>query len=65
MAEIFLKGEKTLWEKEKFVTLSNFSFYHSVYKRPVLQTHKILGLFWKGLRSIYIIFCEYFLVEQG
>ena len=31
---------KTLWEKEKLLVTSNFSFSHSVFKRPVLQTRK-------------------------
>ena len=32
--------QKTLWEKEKLLVTSNFSFSHSVFKRLVLQTHK-------------------------
>ena len=42
--------EKTLWEKEKLLVTSNFSFSHSVFKRLVLQTHKNQGLFGKGLK---------------
>ena len=34
------KGLKTLWEKEKLVFMSNFSFSHNVFKRLVLQTRK-------------------------
>ena len=41
-------GRKTLWEKEKLIVTSNFSFSQSVYKRLVLQTHKKQGLFGKG-----------------
>ena len=40
---------KTLWEKEKLLVTSNFSFSRSVFKRPVLQTCKNQGLFGKGL----------------
>ena len=40
---------KTLWEKEKLLVMSNFSFSRSVFKRPVLQTRKNQGLFGKGL----------------
>ena len=49
MAESSPKGHKTLWEKEKLLVTSNFSFSHSVFKKFVLQTHKDQGLFGKGL----------------
>ena len=52
MAESSPTGEKTLWEKEKLLVSSNFSFFHSVFKRPVLQTRKNQGLFGKGLKVI-------------
>ena len=42
---------KTLWEKEKLLVTSNFSFSCSVFKRLVLQTRKNQGLFGKGLRN--------------
>ena len=42
-------GRKTLWEKEKLLVTSNFSFSHCVFKRLALQTFKIQGLFGKGL----------------
>ena len=42
--------EKTLWEKEKLLVTSNFSFSHSVFRRPLLQTRKNQGLFGKGLK---------------
>ena len=38
-----------MWEKEKMLITSKFSFSHSVFKRPVLQTRKNQGLFGKGL----------------
>ena len=49
MAESSSSGKKTLWEKEKLLVTSNFSFSHSVFKRLVLQTCKNQGLFGKGL----------------
>ena len=44
--------KKTLWEKEKLLVTSNFSFSHSVFKRPAQQTRKNLGLFGKGLSNL-------------
>ena len=38
-----------MWEKEKLLVTSNFSFSHIVFKRHVLQTRKNQGLFGKGL----------------
>ena len=49
MAESYLNGKKTLWEKEKLLVTSNFSFSRRVYKRLVLHTGKNQGLFGKGL----------------
>ena len=49
MAESYPNGQKTLWEKEKLLITSNFSFFRSVFKRLVLQTCKNQGLFGKGL----------------
>ena len=49
MTETSPNGLKTLWEKEKLLVTSNFSFSRSVFKRLVLQTPKIQGLFGKGL----------------
>ena len=43
------KQVETLWEKEKLLFRSNFSFSHSVFKRPLLQARKNQDLFWKGL----------------
>ena len=42
---------KTLWEKEKLLVSSNFSFSHSVFKRLVVQTRKNQGLFGKGFTT--------------
>ena len=44
-----LKWKKTLWEKEKLLVTSNFSFSHSVFNRLVLQARKNQRLFGKGL----------------
>ena len=41
-----------MWEKEKLLFESNFSFSHSVFKIPVLQNRKNQGLFWKGLITL-------------
>ena len=49
MAGLSPNGYKTLWEKEKLLIMSNFSFSHGVFKRFVIQTRKNLGLFGKGL----------------
>ena len=49
MADSSPNGKKTLWEKEKLLVTSNFSFFHSVFKRLVLQTRENQGLFGKGL----------------
>ena len=51
MEESSSDGWKTLWEKEKLLITSNFSFSHSVFKRHVLQTRKNQGLFGKGLNG--------------
>ena len=49
MAESSPNGNKTLWEKEKLLDTSNFSFSQSVFKRLALQTGKKQGLFEKEL----------------
>ena len=41
---------RKLWEKEKLLITSNFSFSHSVFKGLVLQTRKIQGFIRKGLK---------------
>ena len=51
MAESSPNGCKTLWEKEKLLVTSNFSFSHSVFKRLVLQTRRNQGLFGNGLNQ--------------
>ena len=43
------KGEIALY-------MSNFSFYHSVFKRLALQTRKNQGLYGKGLKMEFIFF---------
>ena len=49
MAESSPNRKKTMWEKEKLLVRSNFSFFHIVFKRLVLQTCKNQGLLGKGL----------------
>ena len=51
MAENSSNMKKTLCEKEKLLVSSNFSFYHSVFKRLVLQTRENQGLFGRGLHA--------------
>ena len=46
-----------MWEKEKLLVTSNFSFSYIVFKRHELQTRKNQGLFGKGL-SIYKLTCS-------
>ena len=43
-----------MWEKEKLLVTSNFSFSHSVFYRFVLQALKDQGLFGKGLTNYYL-----------
>ena len=52
MAESSLKERKTLWEKEKLLVTSNFSFFHTVFKRFILQIRKNMGMLGKGLKGI-------------
>ena len=51
----FSERIETLWEKKKLLVTSNFSFSHSVFKRPVLQTGKNQGLFEKGFTIYHTI----------
>ena len=51
MAESYPNGLKTVWEEEKLLVTSNFSFSHSVFKRLVQQTRKNQDLFEKGSLS--------------
>ena len=53
MAERSPNRKKTLWEKEKLLVTSNFSFSHSVFKRLVPQTRENQGLFGKGILSVW------------
>ena len=48
MAEGSRKGWKTMWEKEKLLVTSNFSFSLSVFKRLVQQTRKTTGIVWES-----------------
>ena len=55
MAESYQNGQKNLWEKEKLLVTSNFSFSHGVFKALVLLTGKNQGLFGKGLKRYILI----------
>ena len=44
---------ETVWEKEKLLIMSNFSFSHTVFKRLELQTRKNKCLFGKELNTLY------------
>ena len=52
MAESYPNGQKTLWEKEKLLVTSNFSFSHSVFKRLVSQGRQKESLCGNGLRIL-------------
>ena len=43
------------WKKDKLLVMSNFFFFHSVFKRLALQTHENQTLFGEGLK-----YCETF-----
>ena len=45
----FVENGGKLSEQIENTVTSNFSFFHSVFKRLVLPTHKNQGLFGKGL----------------
>ena len=49
MAKSYSNGLKTLWEKEKLLITSNFSFSHIVFKRPVSQGRQKVSLCGNGL----------------
>ena len=51
MGESSPNGKKALWEKEKLLTTSNFSFSYSAFKRLVQKTLENKGLFGKGLTA--------------
>ena len=51
MAESYPNRQKTLWEKEKLLVTSNFSFSHSVFKRLVSQGRQKVSLCGNGLRG--------------
>ena len=42
---------KTLWEKEKLLVTSNFSFSHIVFKRPVIKGTYKQGLVWETVNT--------------
>ena len=48
----YLIQKKALWEKEKLLVTSNFSFSHNVFKSCLLLMHQNEYLWSKGLRAI-------------
>ena len=54
-----------MWEKEKLLATSNFSFSHSVLKRFVLQTSKTQGLFRKLLIYRSTLLCPILIFFSG
>ena len=53
-----------MWEKEKLLVTSNFSFSHSVFKRLVLQTRKNKGLFGVGLSLALSLVLDHPFIKQ-
>ena len=45
---------KILWQKEKFLIMSNWPFCHSVFKRCLLQMHQIATASWKRLKLLIL-----------
>ena len=45
------EGLKTLWEKEKLLVTSSFSFSHRGFERLVQQTGKKPGLVWERVNT--------------
>ena len=54
---------RKLWEKEKLLVTSNFSFSHSVFKRFVSQGRQKVSLCGNGL--IYFFFFLLFFLQQA
>ena len=50
--KVIKTGRKTLWEKEKLLVTSKFSFSHSVFKRLVSQGCQKVSLSENGLRGM-------------
>ena len=53
MEESYPFGWKTLWEKEKMLVTSNFSFSHSVFKRLVSQGRQKVSVCGNGLKNTH------------
>ena len=52
MAQSYPNGSKTLWEKEKLLVTSNFSFSDSAFKRLVSQGRQKVSLCGNGLNVV-------------
>ena len=71
MAESYTDGLKTLWEKEKLLVTSNFSFSHSIFKRLVAQGRQKVPLCGNGLMACVrtrkengVYFVNWFLLDN-
>ena len=51
LEESYPNREKTLWEKEKLLVTSNFSFSHCVFKRLVSPGRQKVSLCGNGLKD--------------
>ena len=51
----YLIEKKTLWEKEKLLVTSNFSFFHNVFKSSLLLMRQNEYLWSKGLNVVLLI----------
>ena len=64
MAESYTNRLKTMWEKEKLLVTSNFSFSNSVFKRLVSQGRQKVSLCGNGLKSFHshisVVVCSFF-----
>ena len=54
MEESYPNGSKTLWGKEKLLVTGNFSFSHSVFKKPIAQGRQKVSLSVNGLSGSFI-----------
>ena len=58
----FFKWVENTVGKGEFARFEQCFFYHSVFKRLILQTRRNQGLFWKGLRLRRLSFLKTILV---
>ena len=51
MTESSPKGLKTLWQKEKLLVTSNFSFFHKCFQKTFPADKQKPGLVWERIKS--------------